>query len=415
MASAILDAPRNRLIVFGGESPDTAPYFRNDTWALTLTNPPVWQELQTQNAPPAPRSGHTAIYDPVRQRMLVFGGSDLMIPYSDVWELTLAGSPTWTQLAPQGAAPGPRHNHVAIYDSARDRMVVAGGWSGPVNGSLLSDAWALSLAGDTPEWTPIDALYPPVYGLAEAPAVYDPVGDRLVAFGGRGYLGYPSNACVALEFAGTPQWSYVSAVDPPDARLGAVAVYDPAGERMVIFGGSTTPTSYGFWYHDTWELPFAAGAAWRQLTPAGTTPIGRSNACAAFDPAGDRMILFGGENAGLVLGDAHMLGLSQTVSVASDRPSVLRLAAPYPSPTRGVTRVEFELPFASNVAVDVFDVTGRRLARLAQGALPAGRHSRTWAGLDASGRPAGAGIYFVRLDTGDARMTRRFVRLGAQP
>jgi hypothetical protein len=52
------------------------------------------------------RERHTAIYDPVRDRMLVFGGCDASLaPLNDVWALSLAGTPVWTHLAPSGTPP----------------------------------------------------------------------------------------------------------------------------------------------------------------------------------------------------------------------------------------------------------------------------------------------------------------------
>ena len=50
-------------------------------------------------------AGHSAIYDPVRDRMVVFGGSAVRASnFNDVWALSLAGTPAWTQLTPIGHA-----------------------------------------------------------------------------------------------------------------------------------------------------------------------------------------------------------------------------------------------------------------------------------------------------------------------
>ena len=96
-----------------GLAPPPAGIAANDgTWA---TNPP-----------PSGRSEHTAIYDPVRDRMVVFGGYDGTLR-NDVWALSLSGSPAWSALAPAGSPPSARYGHTAIYDPVRDRMVVFGG------------------------------------------------------------------------------------------------------------------------------------------------------------------------------------------------------------------------------------------------------------------------------------------------
>ncbi|MBD3368724.1 MAG: hypothetical protein GF405_11225, partial [Candidatus Eisenbacteria bacterium] len=47
--------------------------------------------------------------------------------------------------------------------------------------------------------------------------------------------------------------------------------------------------------------------------------------------------------------------------------------------------------------VAVFNVRGERVRTLERGALPAGAHRATWDGLDAEGRSAASGVYFVRI------------------
>jgi hypothetical protein len=88
---------------------------------------------------PGARVEHTAIYDPVRDRMVVYGNEGPGA--NDVWALTLSGTPLWTPLAPAGGPPPARYGHTAIYDPLRDRMVVFGGDG---DGNNFNDAWALT-------------------------------------------------------------------------------------------------------------------------------------------------------------------------------------------------------------------------------------------------------------------------------
>jgi len=81
-------------------------------------------------------------------------------------------------------------------------------------------------------------------------------------------------------------------------------------------------------------------------------------------------------------------------------PTVTHLYAPFPNPLRGTSTVRFDLARAADLALDVFDLSGRRVAKLADGAFPAGRWSVRWDGLLSSGRTAGAGLYFVRMSDG---------------
>ena len=121
--TAFYDPVRDRMVVFGGYGGS----YRNDVWALSLAGSPAWSALAPAGSPPSARYLHTAIYDPVRDRMVVFGGNDGSGRRNDVWALSLAGSPAWSSLAPAGTPPSARVAHTAIYDPVRDRMVVFGG------------------------------------------------------------------------------------------------------------------------------------------------------------------------------------------------------------------------------------------------------------------------------------------------
>jgi hypothetical protein len=67
---------------------------------------------------------------------------------------------------------------------------------------------------------------------------------------------------------------------------------------------------------------------------------------------------------------------------------------------------------AASLAIDVFDVRGRRVRRLADGPVGAGPHGWSWNGRDDAGRPLPAGVYFVRAAAGapgspDVRLARK--------
>jgi hypothetical protein len=68
--------------------------------------------------------------------------------------------------------------------------------------------------------------------------------------------------------------------------------------------------------------------------------------------------------------------------------------------------LEFWLPSRGEVRLDVYDVSGRRVGRLAEGSYGAGRHRVRW---DARGIPSG--LYLCRLEAGGRAVTRKIVRL----
>ncbi len=69
-----------------------------------------------------------------------------------------------------------------------------------------------------------------------------------------------------------------------------------------------------------------------------------------------------------------------------------------PNPARGTATLRFTLAAAAPVRVEVLDVGGRRVRDLGVRALEAGAHAIAWDGRDDSGREAGPGLYFVRVE-----------------
>lgn len=96
------------------------------------------------------------------------------------------------------------------------------------------------------------------------------------------------------------------------------------------------------------------------------------------------------------------------VSVADDPTTEFGLGALFPNPARGALRVEFALPRATDLNLDVLDVQGRRVATLAEGYSPAGRHEVIWNGM-AAGGPARSGIYFIRMRAAGRTFSRSVI------
>jgi hypothetical protein len=296
--TVIYDPLRDRMIIFGGT--DGADH--NDVWALTLSGTPTWSQLAPTGALPPVREAATAVYDPVRDRMIVYGGRNTA-PLGDVWALDLSGSTGWTQLSAGGQLPPSRADHVAIYDPNGDRMIVSGGASSV----FLGDSWSLSLSGAL-AWSRItSAAAPPA--RRGAVAIYDPVAHRMLLLGGESASGYLADAW-ALSLAGPPAWTSMGPAGmAPMARANYSAVYDPARRRMLFFGGNgadTDPTGI-----DVLQLPGLG--AWSSLTTNGPTPTARSGQSVILDPNGDQLVVFGGcGSMGCPSGEAWLLKLTGT-------------------------------------------------------------------------------------------------------
>ncbi len=244
--------------------------------SLAGATPSTWTEF------PAPaRAGHSATYDPLRDRLVLFGGTETGIRRAEVWAFPLSGAPTWSLIAQEGEGPSARAEHTAIYDPVRDRLLVFGG----NDGTARNDLWALSLVG-APVWTEITTQGTPPSPRSNHTAVYDPVGDRMLVFGGG--LGDAETYALALA-TGPPTWSVIpTAGDRPAPRSSHAAVYDPGRQWMLIFGGPTL--------NDLWALRLGgtATATWTQIIPPGPQPQGRMEHLMFYDPVRDRLFVGSG-------------------------------------------------------------------------------------------------------------------------
>jgi len=87
-------------------------------------------------------------------------------------------------------------------------------------------------------------------------------------------------------------------------------------------------------------------------------------------------------------------------------PAAYALQQNYPNPFNPSTEIHFGLSEAAKVQLVVYDMMGLEVARLVDGALPAGQHRATW---DASGLPSGT--YLYRLTAGAFTETKAMTLL----
>jgi subtilisin-like proprotein convertase family protein len=92
-------------------------------------------------------------------------------------------------------------------------------------------------------------------------------------------------------------------------------------------------------------------------------------------------------------------------------PSVLALNGNYPNPFNPMTKISFDLPRATEVRLEVFDIRGHKVSTLVQEPLSAGRHAVIWNGTDQGGRQMASGTYFYRLVADGAVMTDKMLLL----
>ena len=92
-------------------------------------------------------------------------------------------------------------------------------------------------------------------------------------------------------------------------------------------------------------------------------------------------------------------------------PTVLRFAPPAPNPLHRSARFAFDLPEPAAVSLAIFDAGGRRVASLADGSWPAGRHHIDWQATRDGGKSLPAGLYFASFRTRGLEKVARLIVL----
>ena len=84
-ARMAFDTNRVQMVLFGGTTRPRLPFaLQNDTWVLTDG---AWQQVNIGGPAPSPRGGHVMAYDPVRERVVLYGGFDADDQrLADTWE-----------------------------------------------------------------------------------------------------------------------------------------------------------------------------------------------------------------------------------------------------------------------------------------------------------------------------------------
>jgi Kelch motif/Galactose oxidase, central domain len=305
LSTIVFDSKRDRFVMFGGTFGSTTV---DEVKTMPAGGGP-WASLATVGASPGPRREHCAIYDPIGDRMIVFGGSSDGSP--STWALSFAGTPTWGPISDGGAQPPSRYGCVAAYDPRHQCMLLFGGGG---NAGLSAQTWQLPLDGAPLAWGLVGTVgVAPVARLA-AMGVYDAVSDRLLVFGGSTET-VNLNDVHALSLSGAPTWSALSPAGmPPCPRYYGCAAFDSTGNRLIVFGGAEFLQCSTGQADDLWSLSLGASPEWTRLVSGDPGPVSRGILAASFDPARRQFLISGGALAfvtskDLLLNDSWLLAL----------------------------------------------------------------------------------------------------------
>jgi hypothetical protein len=93
------------------------------------------------------------------------------------------------------------------------------------------------------------------------------------------------------------------------------------------------------------------------------------------------------------------------VSVEEDEenwfPTDFKLKQNYPNPFNSTTLIQYTLPRASQVRIQIYNLLGQKIRLLVDEKQEPGSKEARWDGTDDSGVDVGSGIYFCRIQAGD--------------
>ncbi|MCK4307179.1 VCBS repeat-containing protein [candidate division WOR-3 bacterium] len=92
-------------------------------------------------------------------------------------------------------------------------------------------------------------------------------------------------------------------------------------------------------------------------------------------------------------------------------PKVFFASQNCPNPFIGSTNIEYGLPKNAEVKINIYNLSGQKVATLVKGNKKAGYHQVKWDGKDKHGKKVATGIYFYRMEAGDFKATKKLTIL----
>ena len=253
--------------------------FETEIWSYDVACD-HWSEIVTAGAGPGGRNRHMTAYDSARHRMLLFGGrhragtSGPYTLYGDVWALDLE-TETWSEVVTSGIGPSGRVSGSLVYDATRDRLLLFGGnqEASGMSYDALNDLWEFDLV--TGAWKVLQTSGTKPTARLFTAALWDDARQWMVIFGGADNGAFFDTAeyfndLYAVDFsAPVPTWQSLNApgVSLPDGRFWSSMVHDAPRDRYVMFGGHDA-LSMGN-RNDLWAF-YPASWAWLELDEADT-------------------------------------------------------------------------------------------------------------------------------------------------
>ena len=157
-----------------------------------------------------------------------------------------------------------------------------------------------------------------------------------------------------------------------------------------------------------------SSAVWADLNRKSVVEAGDRLKVALYDDRGS--IVSGPFQRTVTTSDIRNAFLSLQLNVGDVQPQDTLLAQNFPNPFNPETWIPYQLSKATEVKIDIYDISGHLVRSLNLGWQPLGAYmmpssAAYWDGKNAVGERVASGIYFYTLQTSDFAATRRMVIL----
>ncbi|HPI72731.1 MAG TPA: FG-GAP-like repeat-containing protein, partial [bacterium] len=189
------------------------------------------------------------------------------------------------------------------------------------------------------------------------------------------------------HWIGFDLWGTKSARDP----LGSLVTLYAGGKRQIRFTKAAT----------TWKI---------QDNPYVHFGIGQATSIDSVVirwPLGNVQVL-----KDLAIDQYHKITESVDTGVknhSTHSPAEFSLAQNFPNPFNPATTIEYTLPSAGPVRLEVFTLSGQKVATLVNGLQTTGAYSIQWRGCDDTNRPLPSGVYWYRLVMDKSALTKKML------
>ena len=300
-----------------------------------------WQAMPEWHA----RTDHAMAYDPVRQRVVMYGRRP---GWTDVATWEFDGS-EWTPVVTV-KRPALRYAHGMAYDPISRRVLLMGGYTEFPSAELFADTWAW----DGRDWENLTHAGGPPARLFPT-MVTDWIRGNVLLFGGKGSTGSFSLALDDTWVWDGQRWGLQTLWSRPGRRGVALSAFDSQEGGVVVHGGY----SGGFAYTDTWLWD---GASWQDLQVPPPAFSALIYPFAGTDPLSGKLLIYGGRD-------------TITYQVSADS---------YILSARTWVRQPLTQPHPGRRTAGAFAYTGNRLILVGGHDNTLNQKLSTWA-LDASG------------------------------